>query len=208
MKKIPPYLLVLVGSLILSSGAKAQYLLDTGTPSGSLSDVISSSSTEAVEFSLTAGENLQQISVYLTPGSQNYQNQFLTLQLFSSSITTRNHAGAVDSFQLQYTGSGWNTTAANYVALTSGNYWLTVATATSGYTLDAPTEATNPSGTAPALAFAYSSNGGTTYTQASGTTASFGVQIGTATAPEPATWALLFGGLGLLAFTSRRLRQA
>jgi hypothetical protein len=50
MKKIPPYLLVLVGSLILSSGAKAQYLLDTGTPSGSLSDVISSSSTEAVEF--------------------------------------------------------------------------------------------------------------------------------------------------------------
>jgi len=204
MKLLP--ILALAATIAFPTLANAQYLLDTGTPTGGLEDVVSSASQLGVEFSLTAGENLQQISLYLTPNAGNNLDNFLTLELYSANITARNHLGAVDSFQLEYTQSGWNSVAANYTVPTTGTYWLTVATASSGYSYDAQTEASNPSGTAPATAFAFSSNSGSTFTAATGTTASFGVQIGVAAAPEPSSWVLAFVACGLF-FALRRSRS-
>ena len=206
MNKITAMAVVLVAALALPGIANAQFLLDTGTPTNfTTPDVVSSSSSLAAEFALTAGENLDQISLYLTPGSQNYEDQYLTINLFSSNITSRTHANAIASFQLEYTASGWNTTAANYTALATGDYWVSIQTSNSGYTLDAPGEAAQPTGTAPALAFAYST-GSSQYTASS--TASFGIQVGESEAvPEPSSWALAFVCVGVFAYLRRRVAR-
>jgi hypothetical protein len=189
--------------LTLPGIASAQFLLDTGTPTQFTSPLsVSSASSYGVEFSLTAGESLQQIALYLTPGSQNYQNQYLTLNLYNVNLTTATNPSVLQSFQLQYTASGWNSTATSYVAPATGTYWLTVQTASSGYTLDAPEEATQPTGTVPAIEFAV--KGTRTYTV--NNSASFGIQIGTA--PEPSSWALGLLAFGFLAFLGIRSRRA
>jgi hypothetical protein len=197
--------LALAAAFVLPQMANAQYLLDTGTPTQFAAPLsIASTGGDAVEFSLTAGQSLQQIALYLTPGSGNYQNQYLTLNLFNVNLTTATSPSALTSFQLEYTASGWNSTSTSYVAPTTGDYWLTLATSSSGYTFDAPEEATQPTGTVPAIEFA--TKGSRTYSV--NNSASFGIQIGFASVPEPSSWALALLCVGFFALLRRHFSRA
>jgi hypothetical protein len=196
-------LAVAFAALTLPGMASAQFLLDTGTPTQFTSPLsVSTASSYGVEFSLTSGESLQQIALYLTPGTGNYQNQFLTLNLYDVNLTTATSPSVLTSFQLQYTASGWNSLTTSYVAPVTGNYWITVQPSSSGYSFDAPEEATQPTGTVPAIEFAVKG----TRTYAVNNSASFGIEIGAV--PEPSSWALGLLAFGFLAFLGVRLRRA
>jgi PEP-CTERM motif len=188
--------LALAAVFTLPSLTYAATILDTGTPTQfSAPLIISSNASVAVEFAVTQGETLQSLSLYLTPNSLSQPNGFVTLSLYSVNLTNTAVVSPVTQFQLQYTASGWNTANVNYTIPTTGNYWFTLQTSGSNE-YDAPEEATQPTGTAPAIEFAQ--KGSREYSPSS--TVSFGIQV-TAT-PEPSTWALVMGGLGLLALGS------
>jgi hypothetical protein len=195
-------LAITLAAFFLPGIASAQYLLDTGTPTNFTTPLsISSAGGDAVEFSLTQGESLQQIALYLTAGTGNFQNQFLTLNLFDQNLTTDATPSAITSFQLEYTASGWNSLTTSYQAPVTGDYWLTIATSSSGYTFEAPGEATQPTGTVPAINF--ETKGSREYSI--NNSASFGIQIGAV--PEPSSWALgLIAAATLFCLRRRALR--
>jgi len=182
---------------LLSTGfASAQTLLNTGTPTQFQAPlVISSNPSVAVEFAVTKGETIGQISLYLTPNISS--TGFVTLDLFSQNLTSTSNPTALTQFQLQVTGSGWNTGSYDYTIPTTGDYWITLQTQT-GTAFDAPEEATQPTGPNPAIEFAtknireYSVNNSD----------SFGIQIDEV--PEPSTYAMMLGGLALVGFCVRR----
>jgi hypothetical protein len=194
-------LFCVVASLLLPGLAHAQsFILDTGTPTipASANYVIGGSSSIAVEFSATAGQDVTLLSAYLTPGTG---GSAFTFDIYSSLRTSGNRVSPTYVDTGTFTSAGWTSSAANWVVPTTGNYWLALQGST-GNNFDAPAETSTSTGTVPALAFASASSSSFYYATAS---TPIGAQI-TAT-PEPSSWLLALVSAGLfLGLHRARLR--
>lgn len=191
--------LALATAFVLPGLASAQLILDTGVPSGSTGTfVLNSASSLAGEFSITAGTNVTQLSAYLTQGVGQSGTTFI-FDIYSSLRTTGNRVAPVFMSLGTYTGTGWNSATVNWTPTTTGNYWLALQASTPN-AFDVPGEASTSTGTLPALAFASSSTSSDYYS----TTGAPGIGLQITAAPEPSTWAMLLGGLGLMAFWRMR----
>ncbi len=200
-------------ALLLPGIASAQFILDSGTPpsSGTPDIILNSTGWYAGKFAATAGENITELSAYLAPNSGN-GNAF-TFAIYAddngSFLTTRvvNLAGnglLFNSTAATFSGTGWNSASVNWTVATTGDYWLAVeetATGRNALNLDVPEETSAGTGTVPALAFAYDSNGATGQFSTS-SEPPIGLEV--TAVPEPSSVALL--GAGFLSFFARRRR--
>jgi hypothetical protein len=114
-----------------------------------------------------------------------------------------------------FNGSGWNVAGADWVAPTTGNYWLVIE-AGSGTSLFAPSVGTQPNAPDPAasaLAFAFSTglNGKliSAGSAADGEQAAMQISVASSTVPLPSSaWMLGSAFLGFGALARRRRRDA
>jgi len=183
--------ILIAAAFLLPGVSRAAFLLDTGTPAGSGAPlVVSSAQSLAGEFSATAGETITQLAAYLSPGTGSGNS--LVFDLYSGTfIGSHATKTLVDGTIATFTGTGWTSANVNWVVPTTGNYWFVVGPNGSSTALDAPTETSASTGTAPALGFAFSNSGGSFTSTSSG----FGLEV-SGIVPEPATYGL-FAGLGL-----------
>jgi hypothetical protein len=185
--------LLSLAAFVLPNRADAQFILDTGTPAGISSPILSTSQWFAGEFAATQGETITQLSAHLTAGGVG--NTF-TFDIFSDDsgafLNTRNaqlssllEIGATGT----YTASGWNSSTINWAFPATGDYWFAIeenSTVTHNKpTFDMPTESSTNTGTVPALAFAIDS--GVQFS----TTNAVPVGLEITIAPEPANYGLI-----------------
>lgn len=192
--------------------AEADFVLDTGLPTGTGGPVVlSSSQWLAAEFAATAGADITDFSAYLTQGSGQPGDTF-TFDVYSASgFTNRSSSrpAAVFSATGTFTANGWNVTAVNWTPSSSGDYWLALQVSSPNQTkgLDAPVEASATTGTAPALGFAYAPSSGQFTTSGA---PSIGLEI-TESTPVPIPGGILLLGSGMfcgLGAMARRRRVA
>lgn len=183
--------------------ASADFVLDTGTPTGSTSVVLNASGWYAAEFSVTAGETIGSLSAYLTQGSGQPGNTF-TWDIYSAAgtFTGPNREAATYSKTGTFSANGWNTTSVNWTPTTTGSYWVALQVTGASQTpgLDLLTESSVSSGTAPALAFA---SAGTNGRYALETANPVGLEVSAVPLPA-AAWLL---GSGLIGFGARLRRR-
>jgi hypothetical protein len=198
--------LILAGALAIAALpgiASADFVLDTGTPTGTTSVVLNSSGWYAAEFSVTAGETINSLSAYLTQGVGTVGNTY-TWDLYSTggNFLGANREAATYSTTGTFGANGWNTTSVNWTVATSGLYWVALQVTSSTQTpgLDLPTESSTTSGTVPATAFAYA---GTNARYALETANPVGLEVSAVPLPA-AAWLLGSGLLGLGARIRRR----
>jgi hypothetical protein len=194
-----------VALAVLPGIASADFVLDTGTPTGTgPAALLNSSNWYAAEFSVTAGETIGALSAYLTQGVGAVGSTY-TWDIYSTSgtFTGPNREAPITSFTGTFSGNGWNTTAVNWTPTTSGSYWVALQViAGTGETtgVDLPTEASASTGTVPATAFAYA---GSNARYALETNTPVGLEVSTVPLPA-AAWLL---GSGLIGFGARIRRR-
>jgi hypothetical protein len=197
----------MVAALSLSAPARAQYLLDTGTPATGASDYIfGASDFYGDEFYISAGETVTQLAAYLAPGtgsgtSFNFDIYSANAPLTEDTVGRLNNDGyLLYTTTATFTGTGWNTASANWTPTSSGDYWLVIE-ASKPTSLDVPSVVGQANGTAPAIAFADSSGTGGYLTAT--TTADAGMQISAVPLPG-AVWLFGSGLMGLGGLAGRR----
>jgi hypothetical protein len=207
--------IVVAGALAacaLPAVASADFVLDTGVPTGSSVTVLNTAQFLAGEFQIGAGVTVTSLSAYLTQGAGQPGDTF-TFDIYSglpgNTFLSRSSQREAPVFTVSGTfgANGWNSTGVDWTPTTGGDYWLALQVAAPADTkgLDAPDEATASTGTAPALAFAYAGSSGQYAT--SGAPA-IGLEVTTASpVPLPAAfWLLGSGVLGLGSMVRRRRR--
>jgi hypothetical protein len=206
-----------LAAALLSPGmASAGFVLDTGTPAGSSTDSFNSTTWYAEEFSVAAGESVSNLAAYLTQGPGEPGATF-TFAIYANSGaggnfigSTASNRGADEVYSTSGTlsSSGWSSAAANWTPSVGGDYWLAIQQTSTGtaYSLDAQTEASTTTGTAPALAYAiYSTSAGSKYQLSGGDP--IGLEVTAAPVPLPGALWLLGSGVAGLAGIARRRRQ-
>lgn len=193
-------------ALLLPGVSRADLILDTGTPTGTSTYVLSTKSFLAAKFAGTAGQTITGLSAYLTQGAGTIGDQFDFDIYADSGFTNRPRPGPVFSTQGTFTGNGWNTTSVSWTPSSSGNYWLALQVSSTSQTrgLSLPGEASSTSGSVPALAFAYLGTGTNSQYTTSGAPA-VGLQVSSVPLPA-AAWLLGSGLLGMGA-TIRRKKE-
>jgi hypothetical protein len=182
------------------------FILDTGTPPPGQTPIpiLNSSDWYAAEFSATGGETITQLAAYLTQGAGEPGDTF-TFDIFSPSgfLGGRNLV-PLYSATATYTANGWNSVAANWTVTTTGDYWVALEVSNSTQTrgLDLPTEASDTSGTVPALAFAVAT---TNHQFQLETNSPFGIEV--SATPIPAALPLFAGGLGMVGWLAHRRKR-
>jgi hypothetical protein len=213
---------LLTAAALAPSLASASFVLDTGTPTSNTGAPVGTLSTAnwvAAEFDVTtANEAINNLSVYLTEGSGNVNDTFaVDIYAAGSSFTGRANGRILETSATgTFTTNGWNNVALNWTPLAAGDYWValqvTSTSQTKGLSLPGAgittASAATPSGTAPALAFAYAAgaNGQYAVESTSAPTSPFGVQL-TQDAPVPlpaAAWLFVSGITGLGGMLRRR----
>jgi hypothetical protein len=193
-------ILVLTVMILPGMAGAQQFILDSGTPTSGVYPILNNSTWYAAEFSATAGEQITQLSAYLTSMTGNGNNFAFDIYQDGAGLgflNTRNSSlSAVLTATGTYSVPGWTTTTVNYTVATTGNYWLAIQGDTAGThnlpTFDAEEETGAGTGTVPALAFAIDTG---SQFKTSGAPP-IGLEV-TAAVPEPATdgW---IAGAGLL----------
>jgi len=180
-------------------------ILDTGTPSsGPPAALLTSSSSYAAEFNVTAGETITELSAYLNGPTGS--NDTFNFELYSAggpflTATNATREPATDGVQATFSGNGWNSIAVDWTPA-PGTYWLALQTTASGLTL--PVESSTSTGTAPATAFAFD---GTNNKYLAETTTGVGMQVSAVPLPG-AVWLLGSGLIGFVSMARRRSTQS
>lgn len=203
----------LAAAAVLPGIASASYILDTGTPAGSGALILSSSQWVAGELSLTQGQSITDVAAYLTQGAGQPGDTF-TWELYAAGtgFTARSSSREQPTFTASgsFSQNGWNdTTVANWVVPTTGNYWLALQVNTGNHTagLDLPTEVVGQTGTAAALGWAIAPSSHQ-YAIAGATQAGVGLRANVAETPIPAAAWLLLSGFAALTPWGRRMRPS
>lgn len=188
-------------SAFAPGSAQANYVLDSGTPTGSGAPVVlSTSQWLAGEFAVTAGQDITSLAAYLTQGVGQPGDTF-TFDIYSGTnftSTRESLLAPVFSTTGTFSANGWNSAAVNWTPTASGDYWLALQVGSTLNTrgLDAPVEASAATGTAPALGFAYFGTG-TNGKYTSAGAPDIGLEVMAAPVPLPPSLLLLASGLGL-----------
>ena len=196
-------------AVALSPGvASADFVLDTGTPSGSTpSVVLNKSDWYAAEFTVTASDSaITELSAYLTQDVGSIGNTF-TWDIYSASgtFTGANREAPAYTTTGTFNGNGWNSVSVNWVPSAPGSYWVALQVSSVSQTpgLDLPTETSATTGTVPATAFAYANSTGR-YALAN---EPVGIEVSAVPLP-PAAWLLGSGLFGLGSWARRSRRRA
>jgi len=204
MKRFNLILAAMASAALLPAAAHAALVLDTGTPAGSNTYVLSTAQFLAAEFAITPDQTVNSLSAYLTQGAGAVGDTYLLDIYANNGFTSRANTRPAPVFSTTgtFSANGWNTTNINWTPSSAGNYWLALQVGSTAQTkgLALPGEISNTTGTAPALAFAYAGINGQ-YTT-SGAPA-VGLQVSTVPLPA-AAWLLGSGLLGLSAAARRR----
>jgi len=147
----------LTASLLLPGVASADFVLDTGVPSGSSGPVVlNASNWYAGEFAATAGETITSLSAYIQSNANGASSFTFDIYSAASFLGVRG-VQPLFSTTATYTASGWNTAAVNWVVPTAGgDYWLAVQMSSSSGRNPPSFDLTSGTGngTVPALGFA------------------------------------------------------
>jgi PEP-CTERM motif len=187
----------------------SSYILDTGTPAAGASfPILNQGQWFAAEFSATAGQTITDLSAYLNQSGG--AGTTFTFAIYSDAtgfIGERTAPTPVYTVGSTFEANGWTSSTANWTVPTTGDYWVAVEMSSCSRNcpmLDLVTEASDSTGTAPALAFASAE---ANHVFALETTSPFGIEVGVASAvPEAGTWAMMmlgFAGIGLMAYRRR-----
>jgi hypothetical protein len=194
---------------VTAAPAMAQtYVLDTGTPTVTTGDpILSNAGGYAEEFTLAAGQTIDQVGVDLNLATGNAGT--LTFALYSGSTLGRNPTAlatwttSAGSFV-----NGWNTLAASYTSATGGTFWIGVLGTAAGATYTAPLIANTATEPVAALGYAYTTTGNSSkqWTASSSYPIGLEVQVAASPAPEPESVALMALGLLVTMAVVRRQR--
>jgi len=193
MKKFA--LLAAAAMAVVASAAHAQTLVDTG-PGSTLDGgyVLSPDQGLAGKFTLADAATIGSIEGYIGGNT----GSALHIAIYSDGATP---GSVLFSDDFTSGNAGWQGISGEHWNLDAGSYWA-VFTSTSGYNW--------MSDGAPNPLAAYSGllDGGTYWTQ--GENLNFGVRVDAASGavPEPASWALMLGGFGLVGGAMRSRRKA
>jgi len=226
MKNFRPILAAgAIAAALLAPGiASASLVLDTGTPTsttGSPVTVLSTTQWIAAQFNVAStGVEITQLSAYVTQGAGQAGDTFVFDIYANTGFTLRasQRPAPVYSATGTFSADGWNAASLStpWTPTAGGLYWVALQVSSTGQTrgLDAPgagvttASATTPSGTAPALAFAFGTGATPQYVVESLTapTTPFGIQVTETPVPLPAAAWLLLSGIGGLGTLARKRR--
>ena len=198
------------------SGAHAQSVLDTGTPSGGLIGGLSISSVNwmAESFTLASTTNIGSIMAYVNSTDDLDIGQGFTVALYAS----KGAAGAqvpdlsffadnqnqLHQFTATYTGAGWTGQSGLNWSLGAGTYFVAIETDGNGVQgLVLPTGGLSQ---LPGAVAFYTGGNGYDHDPDAASDA-FGLQVTAAAVPEPTSLALLMLGLGAGGLMLRRRHQ-
>jgi hypothetical protein len=200
--------------LLLPRVASAYFILDTGTPGGSNgAAILNSADWLAGEFTATAGETITSLSAYLdananiTAGSSSFVFDIYGTNASGTGFLNNRSLSPLFTVTATFSANGWNTQAVDWVAPSSGYYWLALQMpASSGRnppSYAAPIESGTGTGTVPANQFAFATSG--QYTAS--TNDPIGLEVTAVPLPASA-WLLLSGLVAGFGTAFRRRRGA
>ncbi len=184
--------------LMLATQANAALTVDTGTPDGSgFALSLDANDWLAGQVTFTNSVQINAINAYLDDMG-NGAGTF-TLALYTDNSVKHVPGSLLNSVSTAFTNTGWNEAANLNWLVGSGTYWIAIEGQDpfgGGFIGVAPVGVPSP--------LAHTAfNDGSGYKSADGL--SFGLRVDTVAAiPEPATYALLLTGLGLLGAISAR----
>ena len=192
------FVTVAAATLSFSAVAQANTIVDTGTPRGANDYSLNSGQSLAGYFGIANATVISGVQGYISnfsaPGS-------VTATLYSDgSVPDAANTLFTTTFMVPTSGfrnyDWFGATGLNW-AVGAGNYWLSFATDSGMTMLDG----------APSPLTRYAFSDGANYRQSNGLGIGVRVFDNIAAVPEPATWAMMIGGMGVVGGAMRRRRS-
>jgi hypothetical protein len=182
-------------AMFIAGQANAALIVDTGTPNQpSLGSILTVNDYFAGQVTFSQASTINSIQTFLTlDTSGGFATDSFTVALYSN--TVNNTVGSlINSFTANYSATGWNGVSNINELVSAGKYWIAFEGDSSG----ASYIAANAPNQLALTAFASSSS-------YSNYPMNFALQVdAVAAVPEADSYAMLFIGLGILGFMSRR----